>query len=36
MSEYKNIWVYVEVLNGKAKNVGLEVLGPGKNMAEAA
>ena len=36
MSEYKNIWVYVEVFDGKAKNVGLEIIGPGKKMAEAA
>jgi len=35
MSEYKNIWVFVEVLNGKAKNVGLEALGPAKKMAAA-
>ncbi|MDR0491689.1 MAG: electron transfer flavoprotein subunit alpha/FixB family protein [Oscillospiraceae bacterium] len=35
MSEYKNIWVFVETLGGKAKNVGLEALGPAKKMAEA-
>ena len=36
MSEYSNYWVFVETLNGKAKNVGLEVIGPGKTMAAAA
>jgi len=35
MSDYKNIWVYVEVLDGKAKNVGLEIIGPGKKIASA-
>ena len=34
MSEYKNIWVYIEVIGGKPKNVGLELLIPGKKMAE--
>ena len=36
MSEYKNVWAYVEVFDGKAKNVGLEIIGPGKKIAEAA
>ena len=36
MSEYSNYWVFVEALNGKAKNVGLEVIGPSKTMAAAA
>ena len=35
MDDYKNIWAFVEVLDGKPKNVGLEILGPGKSMAEA-
>jgi len=35
MSEYKNIWAYVEVSGGKAKNVGLEIIGPGKRITEA-
>ena len=35
MSEHKNIWTYVEVFGGKAKNVGLEIIGPAKKMAEA-
>ena len=34
MSEFKNIWTYVEVFGGKAKNVGLEIIGPAKKMAE--
>ena len=33
MSDYKNIWVYVEVFGGKAKNVGLEIIGPAKRIA---
>ena len=36
MSEYKNVWAFVEVFDGKAKNVGLEIIGPGKKIAEAA
>ena len=36
MSEYKNIWAFVEVYEGKAKNVGLEILGPCKKMAETS
>ena len=36
MSEYKNVWVYVEVFGGKAKNVGLEIIAPAKKVAEAA
>ncbi|MDR0490939.1 MAG: electron transfer flavoprotein subunit alpha/FixB family protein, partial [Oscillospiraceae bacterium] len=36
MSEYKNVWVFVEVFGGKAKNVGLEIIGPGKKIADAA
>ena len=35
MSEYKNVLVYVEVFDGKAKNVGLEILRPGRKIAEA-
>lgn len=35
MSEYKNLWVFIEVLNGEAKSVGLELLGPGRKMADA-
>ena len=36
MSEYKNVWVFVEVFGGKAKNVGLEIIAPGKKIAEAS
>jgi len=36
MSEYKNVWAFVEVFDGKAKNVGLEIIGPGKKIAEAS
>jgi electron transfer flavoprotein alpha subunit len=32
-SIYKNIWVIVEVEDGKAKNVGMELLNPGKRLA---
>ena len=35
MSDYKNVWVFVEVLDGKAKNVGLEIIGAGKKVAAA-
>ena len=35
MSEYKNVWVFVEVFGGKAKNVGLEIIGPAKKIADA-
>ena len=33
MSDYKNVWVFVEVAGGKAKNVGLEIIGAGKKVA---
>lgn len=32
--EYKNLWVYIEVMDGKAKNVGLELLNPGRRLAD--
>jgi len=35
MSEHTNAWVFVEVFDGKAKNVSLEVIGPAKKIAEA-
>ena len=35
MDEYKNVWAFVEVFDGKAKNVGLEVVGLGKKIAES-
>lgn len=33
--EYKNIWVYLETKDGKLKNVGLELLNPGRELAAA-
>lgn len=32
---YKNVWVYIEVVEGKVKNVGLELLGEGRKLADA-
>lgn len=32
--EYKNLWVYIEAEEGKAKSVGLELLTPGRRLAE--
>jgi electron transfer flavoprotein alpha subunit len=32
--QYKNLWVFIEVENNKAKSVGLELLGPGRMMAD--
>lgn len=32
---YENVWVYIEVVDGKAKNVGLELLGEGRKLADA-
>lgn len=34
MSEYKNIWVFIETFNGVARGVGLELLNPGRMMAD--
>ena len=36
MSEFtnKNIWVFIETDEGKAKSVGLELLNPGRMLAE--
>lgn len=34
-AEYKNVWVFIEVAEGKAKSVGLELLNPGKRLAAA-
>ncbi|NLV50852.1 MAG: electron transfer flavoprotein subunit alpha/FixB family protein [Clostridiales bacterium] len=36
MSEYKNFWVFIESQNGEAKNASLELLSPGKKLADAA
>lgn len=35
MSENKNIWVLIDILNGQAKSVGLELLVGGRKMADA-
>jgi electron transfer flavoprotein alpha subunit len=35
MSEYKNIWSLIELENGQAKKVGLELLAGGRQMADA-
>lgn len=32
--EYKNLWVYLETDEGTAKNVGYELLNPGRRMAD--
>ncbi len=34
MAEYKNIWVYFEIYKGEAKNVGKELLNPGRMLAD--
>ncbi|MCR6546382.1 electron transfer flavoprotein subunit alpha/FixB family protein [Dehalobacterium formicoaceticum] len=34
MSDYKNIWVFIETAKGEAKNVGLELLNEGKRLAQ--
>ena len=35
MNGYKNIWVWIETSGGVARNVGLELLTPGRQMAAA-
>lgn len=35
MSEYKNIWSLIEIQNGQAKNVSLEMLVGGRKLADA-
>lgn len=35
ISEYKNVWVYIEVSEGKPRNVGLELLGEGRKLADS-
>lgn len=32
--EYKNIWVFIETEEGKAKPVGFELLTPGRLLAD--
>ena len=34
-NEYKNVWVFIEVAEGKPKNVGLELLSEGRKLADA-
>jgi len=36
MDEYKNIWVWIETFDGTARSVGLELLTPGRKMADAS
>jgi len=33
-SEYKDVWVYLEISDGKARNVGLELVGEGRKLAD--
>ncbi len=35
MRESKNVWVLIEIVRGKLKNVSLELLGQGRKMADA-
>jgi len=35
MEGYKDIWVWIETFEGVARNVGLELLTPGRKMADA-
>ncbi|HWQ62036.1 MAG TPA: electron transfer flavoprotein subunit alpha [Negativicutes bacterium] len=34
-SAYKDVWVYIELNEGKPRNVGLELLGEGRKLADA-
>ena len=34
-NEYKNVWVFIEVAEGKPKNVSLELLSEGRKLADA-
>ncbi|SHJ80710.1 electron transfer flavoprotein alpha subunit [Dethiosulfatibacter aminovorans DSM 17477] len=34
IDDYKDIWVFIETEHGKPRNVGLELLGQGRNLAE--
>lgn len=33
-ADYKNLWVFIENANGQAKSVGLELLTPGRRLAD--
>ena len=35
ITEYKDVWVYLETAEGKLRNVGLELLGEGRKLADA-
>ncbi len=35
LSDYKNIWVFIETYGGEAKSVGLELISAAKKLAEA-
>lgn len=35
VKEYKNVWVYIEIARGEARNVSLELLNQGRLLAEA-
>jgi electron transfer flavoprotein alpha subunit len=34
-NEFKDVWVYIEISEGKPRNVGLELLGEGRKLADA-
>ncbi|SMD17328.1 electron transfer flavoprotein subunit alpha [Sporomusa malonica] len=34
-TQYKDVWVYIEVAEGKPRNVSLELLGEGRKLADA-
>lgn len=34
VTDYKDVWVYIEVAEGKPRNVGLELLGEGRKLAD--
>lgn len=34
LEDYKGLWVYIEAVDGKAKSVGLELLNPGRKLAD--
>ena len=36
MDGYKNIWVWIETFEGAARNVGIELLTPGRKIADAS
>jgi len=34
LEDFKNLWVYIEAVDGRAKSVGLELLNPGRRLAD--